>query len=45
MIIAARFEQMTEEHGEGLGLVIRLALDSLDDETLEHITDGCYCQE
>jgi hypothetical protein len=39
VIIAARFEQMTEEHGEGLGLVIRLALDSLDDETLEHITD------
>lgn len=30
--IAARFEQMTEEHGEGLGLVIRLALHSADDE-------------
>jgi hypothetical protein len=29
--IAARFEQITEEHGEGLGLVIRLALDSLED--------------
>jgi hypothetical protein len=28
--IAARFEQMTGEHGEGLGLVVRLALDSLD---------------
>jgi hypothetical protein len=30
--IAARFEQMTEEGGEGLGLVIRLALDAADDE-------------
>jgi hypothetical protein len=27
--IAARFEQMTEEHGDGLGLAARLALDSL----------------
>jgi hypothetical protein len=35
--IAARFEQMTEENGEGLGLVFRLALDSLDDEIFEEI--------
>jgi hypothetical protein len=28
--VAARFEQITEEHGEGLGLVIRLTLDSFD---------------
>jgi len=33
--IAARFEQMTEEPGEGLGLVIRLAFDSLDAEVFE----------
>jgi hypothetical protein len=32
--IAARFEQMTRDGGEGLGLVIRLAVDSLDDELL-----------
>ncbi|MGD0343622.1 MAG: hypothetical protein ABSB55_01485 [Acidimicrobiales bacterium] len=30
--IAARFEQMTRDGSEGLGLVIRLAIDSLDDE-------------
>jgi hypothetical protein len=29
VVIAARIEQIIEEHGEGLGLVIRLALDSL----------------
>lgn len=33
--IAAPFEQMTEEYGEGLSLVFRLAFDSLDDEVLE----------
>jgi hypothetical protein len=27
---------MTEEHGEGLGLAIRLFLDSLDNEDLGH---------
>lgn len=37
--IATRFEQMTEERGEGLGLVIRLALDSLDDPALEQVPD------
>lgn len=29
--IAARFEQITDEHSEGLGLVFRLALGSLDE--------------
>lgn len=33
--IAARFEQMTEEQGEGLGLVFRLVFDSLDDEAFD----------
>jgi hypothetical protein len=36
--IAVRFEQMTEEHGEGLGLAVRLALDSLDDEAFGDAT-------
>ena len=35
--IAARFEQMTQDGGEGLGLVIRLAVDSLDDELLDGV--------
>jgi hypothetical protein len=39
VIIAARFEQMTHEDGEGLGLVVRLALDSLDDEQLYSVAD------
>jgi hypothetical protein len=37
--IAARFEQLTHDGGEGLGLVIRLAVDSLDDELLDSVTD------
>lgn len=39
VIISAHFEQMAEERGEGLGLVVRLALDSLNDETMKHIAD------
>jgi hypothetical protein len=30
--IAARFEQMTEDHGDGLGLAVRLVLDSLKEQ-------------
>jgi hypothetical protein len=32
--VAARFEQMTQDGGEGLGLMIRLAVDTVDDELL-----------
>jgi hypothetical protein len=35
--VAARFEQMTQHGGEGLGLMIRLAVDSLDDELLDGV--------
>ena len=32
VIVAARFEQMTQDGGDALGLVVRLALDALDDQ-------------
>jgi hypothetical protein len=37
--IAARFEQITDEDGEGLGLVIRLVLDSLNDQVPDSVRD------
>lgn len=37
--IAARFEQMTAEHGPGLGLMIRLALDWLSDEIFQSASE------
>jgi hypothetical protein len=39
VIVAARFEQMTEDGSGTLGLVIRLALDALDDQDPDNLAD------
>jgi hypothetical protein len=39
VIITARFEQMAREDGEGLGMIIRLALDAIDDRLFDVARD------